>query len=46
MTLGMADSSELVSLGNYYLYLRDRHSIVSSDDDEEGLVAQLVRARA
>jgi hypothetical protein len=41
----MAGSKESVSRGNYYLYLRDRHSIVSSDD-EEGLVAQLVRARA
>jgi hypothetical protein len=46
MTLGMADSKESVSIGNYYLYLRDRHVFVSSDDDEEGLVAQLVRARA
>ena len=45
MTLGMADSSESVSFGNYYLSLRDRH-LDASSDDEEGLVAQLVRARA
>ena len=46
MTLGMDDSSESLSFGNYYLSLRDRHFIDASSDDEEGLVAQLVRAHA